>query len=110
MLFRSAEFAMLTGGVYCLFCAALSSGRTPRLFGRKVDLSYGIYLFGFPIQQLVIAATHQTIAPAALFLVAFPLTCILAYFSWTFVESPCLRWAHSPRTRAAHDIPTRSRN
>ncbi len=79
-------------------------GRTLRVAGRKIDLSYGIYLFGFPIQQLLIAATGQAIGPETLFLVSFPITCGIAYLSWTFVEGPCLRWAHQrtrPRASAA---------
>lgn len=98
MRFGGAEIAMLSAGAYALFFAALSRGRSPRLFGRKVDLSYGIYLFGFPIQQLVIAASHQTIGPELLFIVSFPLTCGIAYLSWTFVESPSLRWVHGWRS------------
>jgi peptidoglycan/LPS O-acetylase OafA/YrhL len=92
--FGGAEIAMLTAGVYALFFAALSGGRSPHLFGRKVDLSYGIYLFGFPVQQLIISASHQTIGPELLFIVSLPLTSGIAYLSWTLVESPSLQWVH----------------
>ncbi len=96
-----AQVAMLSAGAYVIFFLALSGGRTLRVAGRKVDPSYGIYLFGFPIQQLIIAAAAQAIGPEMLFLVSFPITCGIAYLSWTFVEAPCLRWAHErPRPRA----------
>ena len=99
-----AQVAMLSAGAYVIFFLALSGGKTLRVAGRKIDLSYGIYLFGFPVQQLLIAATGQAIGPETLFLVSFPITCGIAYLSWTFVEGPCLRWAHQrtrPRASAA---------
>jgi peptidoglycan/LPS O-acetylase OafA/YrhL len=95
--FGGAELVMLSAGIYCLFFIALSAGRSPRLFGNKVDLSYGIYLFGFPIQQLIIAATHNSLKPGMLFLISLPLTMGLAYLSWTFIENPSIRWAHTKR-------------
>lgn len=103
--FGGAEAAMLTAGIYALFYAALSGGKSPRLFGRKVDLSYGIYLFGFPIQQLIIAASHQTIGPEMLFIVSLPLTCCIAYASWTLIENPSLQWVHRLRSRAGRPLP-----
>jgi peptidoglycan/LPS O-acetylase OafA/YrhL len=101
-----AQIAMLSAGAYIVFFLALSGGRTLRVAGRKVDLSYGIYLFGFPIQQLIIAASGQTIAPIMLFLISFPITCGIAYLSWTFIEAPSLRWAHAgPKPRAKAILP-----
>ena len=97
-----AEIALLTAGTYALFFLALSGGSTPRLFGRKIDLSYGIYLFGFPLQQLIIAFSHQSVSSFILFLISLPLTCGVAYLSWTFVESPSLRWAHKAPTACKH--------
>jgi len=91
---------MLTAGINCLFFIALSAGRSPRLFGSKVDLSYGIYLCGFPILQLIIAGIRQPVAPEMLFLLSLPLTCGIAYRSWTLVEAPAfvgrMDWTRSP--------------
>jgi peptidoglycan/LPS O-acetylase OafA/YrhL len=90
-----AHIAMLSAGVYVLFFLALSGGRSLRVAGRKIDLSYGIYLFGFPVEQLIIAWAGKPIGPEILFLVSVPITCGIAYLSWTLVEAPCLRWAHA---------------
>lgn len=60
----------------------------PRL-GREVDLSYGIYLYGWPIQQALV----QTVAPAGpamLLPVALALTLVAAALSWFLVEKPAL--------------------
>jgi peptidoglycan/LPS O-acetylase OafA/YrhL len=97
-----ARIAMLTAGVYCLFFITLSAGRSLRLFGSKVDLSYGMFLFGFPIQQLIIANTQQPMAPELLLLLSLPLTCGIAYLSWTLIESPSLRWAHGVQLTRRH--------
>jgi len=102
----SAQIVMPFAGAYIVFFLALSGGRTLQVAGRKVDLSYGIYLFGFPIQQLIIAASAQAIGPKMLFLISFPITCGVAYLSWTLIEAPCLRWAHAgPKPRARAILP-----
>ena len=55
----------------------------------KTDLSYGTYLYAFPIQQmLVVAGLHL---PYLLFAAAAPATLAVALVSWTFVEKPFLR-------------------
>ena len=55
------------------------------------DLSYGIFLYGFPIQQLVASwgpwARHWWIN----LIVALPITILIAAFSWNIVEKPTLK-------------------
>ena len=55
----------------------------------KTDLSYGTYLYAFPIQQMLALAGLRN--PWLLFAIATPLTLAIALGSWTFVEKPCLR-------------------
>jgi peptidoglycan/LPS O-acetylase OafA/YrhL len=54
------------------------------------DMSYGIFLFGAPIQQIVAGlgawAQHWYIN----LLIALPLVAIFAWFSWNFIEKPAL--------------------
>jgi peptidoglycan/LPS O-acetylase OafA/YrhL len=54
---------------------------------RGVDYSYGVYLYGFPLQQTVcyLFPSHRFWYVNALSGVALAL--VLAYLSWTFVES-----------------------
>jgi peptidoglycan/LPS O-acetylase OafA/YrhL len=54
---------------------------------RGVDYSYGVYLYGFPLQQTVcyLLPSHRFWYVNALSGVALAL--VLAYLSWTFVES-----------------------
>lgn len=54
------------------------------------DYSYGIYLYGFPMQQLV-AWRFPAAGPWTLFVTSFPLACALAVASWHLCEKPALR-------------------
>jgi peptidoglycan/LPS O-acetylase OafA/YrhL len=90
--YGAADLALVTGGSYCIFFVALSTASALRIQGARVDLSYGIYLFGFPIQQLIVMWSSQSVTPIWLFMMAFPATCCVAYVSWKFIESPSLRW------------------
>jgi peptidoglycan/LPS O-acetylase OafA/YrhL len=82
-------------GSYLLFWAAYDPAIRLHHFGRRADLSYGIYLYGWPIQQLLVQHFAASLTPWRMFAVALPLTCVAALVSWTFVERPCLRWKAS---------------
>jgi peptidoglycan/LPS O-acetylase OafA/YrhL len=51
------------------------------------DLSFGLYLYAFPVQQLVLLLWPGSPAPILLCLL---LTLPLAWLSWRLVERPCL--------------------
>jgi peptidoglycan/LPS O-acetylase OafA/YrhL len=81
-------------GVYLLFAAALTPmGRLDR-FGQYGDLSYGIYLYSYPVQQALVAWWRPHLTPYPLFFLAFPITCLLAFASWHWVEKPFLQKVH----------------
>jgi peptidoglycan/LPS O-acetylase OafA/YrhL len=61
------------------------------LFFDRGDYSYGIYLYGAPIQQAVRAAFPKLNAPWENFLVSMPLIVVFAAFSWHIVEEPILK-------------------
>jgi peptidoglycan/LPS O-acetylase OafA/YrhL len=54
------------------------------------DYSYGIFLYGFPIQQLVVSRGAVFHSWYANLLIAVPLTVAFAALSWTVVERPAL--------------------
>jgi peptidoglycan/LPS O-acetylase OafA/YrhL len=62
------------------------------------DLSYGIYLYGFPLEQLTYSLVHPA-APWLLLAIALPLTLVVAALSWYGVERPALalKAAHAAR-------------
>jgi peptidoglycan/LPS O-acetylase OafA/YrhL len=72
--------------------AFVGATRIPRLpiFGRG-DYSYGIYLYGMPIQQAVRALLPFTTTGVLNLLFAVPLITGFAMFSWHIVEKPILK-------------------
>lgn len=82
-----------TFGFYILFYLAFLPVGSLHNFARHGDLSYGVYLYAWPMQRILIAeqfrGSHLT--PLTLFLAAWVLACGAAALSWRFVERPFLR-------------------
>jgi len=57
---------------------------------RDLDLSYGTYLWAFPVQQIVVELT-RTQNPLVLFAIATGIVLPLAAASWLWIEKPALR-------------------
>jgi peptidoglycan/LPS O-acetylase OafA/YrhL len=67
---------------------------------RRHDISYGVYIYAFPIQQLLVyAGAHRLGLPAYDVLAALT-TAAVAVVSWRLVERPALRWARRRDGRA----------
>jgi peptidoglycan/LPS O-acetylase OafA/YrhL len=58
------------------------------IYIRKNDYSYGIFLYSFPIQQLVLSLGFPYLNPLAFFIFCLTLTVPLAAASWHFIEKP----------------------
>ncbi len=83
-----------TAGAYLVFWFAFADfGRmTPiiRQWGKRGDFSYGLYIYGFPVQQAVQALLNPE-APWVNFMVSWPIALFLAFLSWDFIESRALQ-------------------
>lgn len=55
----------------------------------RADLSYGIYLYGWPIQQALVAL-HPKAEPVALLAPALLLSALAGFLSWTLIEKPAV--------------------
>ena len=75
----------------------LAAAFAPGAFAAKAlpDLSYGTYLYGWPVQKLVLILLPAA-APLALFLLSLPLALGCAVLSWGLVEGPALAWLKAP--------------
>lgn len=60
----------------------------------KADLSYGIYIYGWPIGQVVLLI-EPAMGPILLAVISLILASLLAGLSWRFVEKPALRFKQS---------------
>jgi len=58
-------------------------------YNRLGDYSYGMYIYGFPVEQ-VIAAVYRGCTPAVMVTLSMPLTLLLAVLSWHCVEERAL--------------------
>jgi peptidoglycan/LPS O-acetylase OafA/YrhL len=78
-------------GAYLVFYFAYHPGIRLNNFARRGDFSYGLYLYGWPVQQLIVYFFAKKIGPNQVFLIAFPITLVLAYLSWHLVEDRFLK-------------------
>ncbi|MFI5013137.1 MAG: acyltransferase family protein [Hyphomicrobiales bacterium] len=85
------DFVVAVPATYVtVYLGLLNPGRISLV--AKGDYSYGLFLYGYPIQQATVAALgepgrHWSINLA----VAYPIAFAVAAFSWWCVERPCLR-------------------
>jgi peptidoglycan/LPS O-acetylase OafA/YrhL len=63
----------------------------PVLRGVRRDLSYGVYVYAWPVQQGLALAGAQRFGPVVFMVAAVMLVVPLAWLSWTYVERPALR-------------------
>jgi len=75
---------------YSLLAIAFDTTFQIHRFAKYGDFSYGLYLYGFPVKQAIIFFAGAMI-PGTLFMIAFPVTLLLAWLSWRYVEAPLLR-------------------
>lgn len=86
------RFAML------LFSAIAVHFALKRPLGSKLtdyigDLSYGVYIFAFPVQQIVVHwGKEMNYSLLTLFLISLCVTIAFAYASWHFIEQRALRF------------------
>lgn len=59
-------------------------------FALHTDLSYGMYIYAFPMQQLVAICGFATLNPFVFWIVATTTTLPVAALSWFLVEKPAL--------------------
>jgi peptidoglycan/LPS O-acetylase OafA/YrhL len=85
-----APIAYVTCLPYLVIFAAL---KTPALPLERIgDLSYGVYVFGMPVQQGIIASFHGQVSGEVVAAITTPIVLVLAFASWRLVEKPVLGW------------------
>ncbi|MFJ2327026.1 MULTISPECIES: acyltransferase [Pseudomonas] len=76
----------------CLATLSLGLLYVDKTIRRRFDISYGMYLYAFPVQQLIINKTSLTFIPSML--VSALIVIVLATVSWRLVEQPALQFVH----------------
>jgi peptidoglycan/LPS O-acetylase OafA/YrhL len=94
---------------YLVLCAAYRSSGGLRRLTRPGDVSYGIYLLAFPVQQAIYELWGGSgPSPLLLALIAFPIAYLLALASWHGVEQRALRLKHRFSASGSSFAPLRS--
>lgn len=100
LLFLPTFTLALTYGVFLLGYAD-----TPRLrqYNRLGDYSYGMYIYAFPVQQMM--ASFGATTPLSNMTAAFPVALFCAILSWHLIEKPALELRHRwPGRRQARSV------
>jgi len=86
-------------GAYLMFYGAYNPKWKLDRWGEKHDLSYGLYLYGWPAQALVVYYLGSNMNAYALFAMAMTIATVCALASWRFVEGPALRLKSSKKSK-----------
>lgn len=77
----------------CYFLVTM--GYHPAVYLRRIsnfgDYSYGLYIYGQPIQQALLSHFHR---PIPFFIACYPIVLFVAVLSWHYVEQPALSLKH----------------
>lgn len=96
-------------GGYLTFWFALKCPVLPiSKFANRTDLSYGIYLYAWPVQTIIAYLLHRAINAWILSFVALGISAGCAYLSWIYVEKPSLALAHRRRHDRSSSEPASS--
>jgi peptidoglycan/LPS O-acetylase OafA/YrhL len=94
-LARNTEIINIVTELVCFSYLTLwACFKTPVVFSRffkKNDFSYSMYLYAFPLQQLIISA-DPNVTPWILVGLTSPAIVPFCLFSWHCIEKPALKW------------------
>ncbi|QKJ30984.1 acyltransferase [Mucilaginibacter mali] len=89
---KAIDLVLPFTGTYLVFYLAFHPRIKFHSFAKKGDLSYGMYLYAWPVQQLLTYFLYKHLSPVRLFVLAVPLTYLLAWLSWHCVEKVFLQF------------------
>jgi peptidoglycan/LPS O-acetylase OafA/YrhL len=89
-IFKGLVITQVLFGTYILFYLAFTSTVSFQNFASNGDLSYGVYIYAWPVQQLMILYLEKYMNLSLLFILTLTVTLIFAYLSWHFIEKPFL--------------------
>lgn len=78
-------------GAYILFFLALGPVAKFPDFTKYGDLSYGIYIYSFLVQQIVVQAFANHLTQMQNFIYSLVISMVCAFLSWHLVEKQCMK-------------------
>jgi len=105
------RFAALGLGMFVsyvlLAVAALGSGTILSKINNKNDISYGVYLYAWPIEKTLLWFGFTTNL-LTLGLTTFFLAALVGTISWFLIEKPAMRFGRSPASINPSSIPAQT--
>jgi peptidoglycan/LPS O-acetylase OafA/YrhL len=90
-LLQNQYFALEIAVPYIVVYFGNMSVPVIRRFDRFGDLSYGLYIYAFPIQQMIIRHWNESKSVWFNMPISFCLIALFAFLSWHLVEQPAMR-------------------
>ena len=88
---KTAQLGLISLGAYCLFWFAFADIPLLRRFRTFPDISYGVYLYGWPSQKILMWYVNS-LNPYSLFVLSLLISFICGWISWHLVERPFMRF------------------
>ncbi|MDU0332797.1 acyltransferase [Paenibacillus sp. 3LSP] len=89
------KVAFIFFGTYIIFYVGFGMRKILRKLQETGDFSYGMYIYAFPVQQLVTYFFNGHISPLNNFVVSAVITLIFSILSWFKIERKCLHFKSS---------------
>ena len=95
LLVLSSVFGILDAGMvlcfpYLLLYVSFVLPQVSEKYGKTGNISYGIYLWGLPVQQTLVMISGGSMSPYLNMVLAIPLAIFLGYLTYRFVELPII--------------------
>lgn len=91
-VFSEMAFAIFGGYLIFWFALHVPTKYLSRI-GLRTDISYGVYLYAWPIQNSIIYR-YPDISPWLLFIISAALSVVCGFISWTLVEKRMIALKH----------------
>ena len=93
--FYTLTWAIIGSAAFTVAIIFLGSSKILNRFSTKTDISYGIYLYHFPVQQTLVHLMNERGDRFLFILVSLIVTAFFAYLSAKILEEPALKWARA---------------
>jgi peptidoglycan/LPS O-acetylase OafA/YrhL len=87
-----SDIAMILLFPYVMFTLAYATKHKISNFGKYGEFSYGIYLWGWPIQQIIVSICGNGMNAYLNAIITIPIAFIMAVITYYVVEKPALKF------------------
>lgn len=99
---KCVDLVLPIAGTYLLFYVAYHPFLQFSAFSKKGDYSYGLYLYGWPVQQVIMYFFGTYSNPFRIFFIAYPVALVFAFLSWHLIEK---RFLYFKRKKTSLVVP-----